>query len=163
TTITRMLVHLRRLFEAAVANPLQRIGDLPLLSAAEQYRLLVEWNSTATEYPRHRCVHELFEEQVARAPEATALVFQEETLTYRELNERANQLAHRLRVLGVGPEVTVGVLLDRSPELIVALLGILKAGGVYVPLNPAYPKERLELICDDAQLRALMRPETLGN
>ncbi|HKN84164.1 MAG TPA: amino acid adenylation domain-containing protein, partial [Pyrinomonadaceae bacterium] len=163
TTITRMLGHLRRLFEAAVANPLQRIGDLPLLNAAEQHQLLVEWNSTPTEYPRHRCVHESFEEQVARAPEATALVFEDETLTYGELNERANRLAHRLRALGVGPEITVGVLMDRSPELIVALLGILKAGGVYVPLNPAYPKERLALMCDDAQLRVVLTQEKFAD
>ncbi len=155
-TITRMLEHLQRLFEAAVANPLQRVGDLPLLSPAEQFQLLNEWNSTATEYPRHRCVHKLFEEQAAQAPEATALVFEDKALTYRELNEWANQLAHRLRTLRVGPEVTVGVLMDRSPELIVALLGILKAGGVYVPLNAGYPKERLALMCDDAQLRVLI-------
>ena len=125
--------------------------------------MLTDWNSTATEYPRHRCVHELFEEQVAGAPEATALVFEDESLTYRQLNERANQLAHRLRALGVGPEVTVGVLMDRSPELIIALLAILKAGGVYVPLNPAYPKERLALMCDDAQLRVLITQETFAN
>ena len=162
-TITRMLDHLQRLFEAAVANPLQRVGDLPLLSAAEQEQLLTEWNSTATEYPRHRCVHELFEEQVAQAPEATALLFGDEALTYRELNERANKLAHRLSALGVGPEVAVGVLMDRSPELIVALLAILKAGGVYVPLNAGYPRERIALMCDDAQLRVLITPETFAN
>jgi amino acid adenylation domain-containing protein len=161
-TITRMLDHLRNLFEAAVANPSQRVGDLPLLSAAEQHQLLAEWNSTATEYPRHRCVHELFEEQAVQSAEAMALVFEKETLTYRQLNERANQLAHRLRALGVGPEVTVGVLMDRSPELIIALLGILKTGGVYVPLNPAYPKERLALMCDDAQLRVLITQETFA-
>ncbi|HET6978722.1 MAG TPA: amino acid adenylation domain-containing protein [Pyrinomonadaceae bacterium] len=162
-TITRMLDHLQRLFEAVVANPLQRVGDLPLLSAAERFQLLTEWNSTATEYPRHRCVHELFEEQAAREPEAQALLFEDESLTYRELNERANQLARRLRALGVGPEVTVGVLLDRSPELIVALLAILKAGGVYVPLNAAYPRERLELMCDDAQLRLVLTPQMFEN
>ena len=87
------------------------------LSEDERHQLLTQWNSTATEYPRQQCVHELFEEQVARAPEATALVYADETLTYRELNERANQLAHRLRALGVGPEETVGVLLERSPIL----------------------------------------------
>jgi amino acid adenylation domain-containing protein len=162
-TITRMLDHLQRLFEAAIANPSRRVGDLPLLSEAEQHQLLNEWNSTATEYPSHRCVHELFEEQVARAPEATALVFADETLTYRQLNERANQLAHRLRALGVSTEATVGVLMDRSAELIVALLGILKAGGVYVPLNPAYPQERLALMCDDARLRVLITQETFAN
>jgi amino acid adenylation domain-containing protein len=161
-TIKRMLGHLRNLFEAAVADPLQRIGDLPLLSAAEQDQL-VEWNNTTTEYPRQRCVHELFEEQAARAPEATALLFEDETLSYGALNERANKLAHRLRALGVGPEVTVGVLLDRSTELIVALLAILKAGGVYVPLNAAYPKERLALMCDDAQLRLVITQETFAN
>jgi amino acid adenylation domain-containing protein len=162
-TITRMLDHLQRLFEAAVANPLQRVGDLPLLSVAEQHQLLAEWNSTATEYPRHRCVHELFEDQAVQSAEATALVFEKETLTYRQLNERANQLAHHLRRLGVGPEETVGVLMDRSPELIVALLAILKAGGVYVPLNPAYPKERLALMYEDARLRVLITEETFAD
>jgi amino acid adenylation domain-containing protein len=158
-TITRMLDHLRRLFEAAVANPSRPIGDLPLLSDAEQYQLLTEWNSTTTDYPRDACVHELFEAQVASAPEATALVYEDETLTYRQLNDRANQLAHRLRALGVGPEETVGVLMERSFELIIAMLATLKAGGAYVPLSPSYPPERLALMCEDARVPVLLTQE----
>ncbi len=162
-TIARMLEHLQRLFEVVVANPAQRVGDLTLLSAFERQQLLAEWNSTATKYPRQHCVHELFEAQAAQAPEATALVFEDRSVSYGELNERANQLAHRLRALGVGPEATVGVLLERSPELIVALLAILKAGGAYVPLNPAYPQERLALMREDAQLQVLITPETFAD
>ncbi len=162
-TIARMLEHLQRLIEVVVANPAQRVGDLTLLSAFERQQLLTEWNSTATKYPRQHCVHELFEAQAAQAPEATALVFEDRSVSYGELNERANQLAHRLRALGVGPEATVGVLLERSPELIVALLAILKAGGAYVPLNPAYPQERLALMREDAQLQVLITPETFAD
>src|SRR5204863_5751349 len=101
-----------------------------------------EWNDTATDYPRDRCIHELFEEQVARTPDAVAVVFEDQQLTYGELNARANQLAHHLIALGVGPEVLVGICMERSLELIVGLLAILKAGGAYVPMDPSYPNER---------------------
>ena len=138
-TIERMAGHFTTLLEAIVADPGQRIGELPLLSAAERHQLLVEWNDTAADYPRNRCIHELFEAQAARTPEAVAVVFEDRQLTYAELNARANQLAHHLIGLGVGPEVLVGICMERSLELIVGLLAILKAGGAYVPLDPGYP------------------------
>jgi len=135
-TITRMLGHFRNLLEGIVANPEQRISELPLLTAADRHQILLEWNDTKRDYPSDKCIHQLFEEQVERTPEATAVVFGDQQLTYRELNNRANQLAHYLQKLGVGPEVLVGICVERSIEMVVGLLGILKAGGVYVPLDP---------------------------
>ena len=120
-TIQRMLRHFQRLLEGIAADPGQRIGELPLLTEAERHQLLVEWNDTRTDYPRGRCVHELFEEQAERSPEAVALVFGDQRLSYCELNSRANQLAHYLRRLGVGPEDLVAVYMDRSLDLVVAL------------------------------------------
>src|SRR5580658_11023720 len=112
------------------------------LNAGDWSTLLERWNDTASEYPRNLCIHQLFEQEVARRPDAVAIRFADEQLTYRQVNERANQIAHRLRKLGVGPEVMVGTLLDRSLDLVVGLLGILKAGGAFVPLDPSYPMER---------------------
>ena len=138
-TIKRMVGHLETLFSAIVAEPDRHISDLPLLTEAEEYQLLVEWNSTEKDYGVPRPLHQLVEEQVARTPEAIALVFEGEELTYRELNSRANRLAHRLRKLGAGPETLVGICVERSLEMVVGLLGILKAGGAYVPLDPDVP------------------------
>ena len=149
STIERMLGHFRNLLEGIVANPEQRIGELPLLSEAEKHQLLVEWNDTKKDCPTNKCIHELFEEQVERTPDAIAVVFEEQRLTYRELNNRANQLGHHLRKLGVGPDVLVGICLERSLEMVIALLGVLKAGGAYVPLDPSYPKERLGFMIED--------------
>jgi len=160
-TITRMLGHFRNLLEGIVANPEQRISEIPLLTEAERHQLLVEWNDTRRDYPKDKCIHQLFEEQVERTPEAAAVVFEDQQLTYRELNNRANQLAHYLQKLGVSPEVLVGICLERSLEMIVALLGILKAGGVYVPLDPGYPKERLAFMLQDTQADVLMTQERL--
>src|SRR5258708_6559380 len=108
-----------------------------------RHKLPVEWNDTKVEFPRDWCIHELFEEQAARRPQAVALTFEDRQLTYGELNRRANQLAHHLRALGVGPETLVGICIERSLEMAVGLLGILKAGGAYLPLDPEYPRERL--------------------
>ncbi len=119
---------------------------------AERHQLLVEWNDTATEYPRDRCVHELFEEQAAQTPDAVAVVFGDQQLTYRQLNERANQLAHHLRKLGVGPETLVGLLVERSTEMIVGLMGILKSGGAYVPLDDKSPEHRLRHQLNDIKV-----------
>ena len=127
------------MLEGVVADADQRIGELPLLTASERHQLLVEWNDTATDYPQDRCIHQLFEEQAARTPDAVAVVFEDERLSYGELDARANQLAHHLRGCGVGPEVVVGLCLERSPEMVIGLLAILKAGGAYLPLDPAYP------------------------
>ncbi len=155
-TITRMLGHFQALLEGIVAAPESAISALPLLSEAERHQVLVEWNDTGTDYPKDQCIHHLFEAQVAQRPEAIALIFEAQRLTYHELNQRANQLAHYLRTLGVGPDVVVGLYLERSVELIIALLGILKAGGAYLALDPAYPQERLAFMLADAQVPVLL-------
>jgi amino acid adenylation domain-containing protein len=154
--IARMSEHFQTLLQAIVNNPNQRIIELPLLTETEQHRLLVDWNDTNTEYPQEKCIHQLFEEQVERSPDAIAVVFENEKLTYRELNQRANQLAHYLQTLGVCPEVLVGICVERSLEMIIGIIGILKAGGAYVPLDPAYPQERLAFMIEDAAVPVLL-------
>lgn len=161
-TITRMLEHFKTLVEGIVANPDQRISDLLLLSKTEQYQLLVEWNNTQTEYIQDKsCIHELFEATVTRSPNAIAVIFEDEQLTYGELNHRANQLADYLRLLGVKPEVLVGICVERSLEMVIGILGILKAGAAYVPLDPSYPQERLALILDDVKPLVLLTQKHL--
>ncbi len=155
-TITRMLGNFQTLLEGIVANPQQRLSDLPLLTAAEQHQLLVEWNNTRTDYPSNTCIHQLFEAQAEQTPNAVAAVFGSEQLTYRELNHRANQLAHHLQRLGVGAEICVGICVERSLDILVGLLGILKAGAAYLPLDPAYPQERLTFMLEDAQVPVLL-------
>ena len=142
-SVERLAGYLQTLVAAAVADPESNVGRLPLLSDAERHQLVVDWNTTAADYPRDKCFHELFEAQAARTPDRPALRFNEAVLSYRELNEHANQVAHFLRTLGVGPDVLVGLCVERSAEMMVALLGVLKAGGAYVPLNPDNPKPRL--------------------
>ncbi len=156
TTITQMLDHMERLLASVVENPDRHLSDIALLSTAEQQRTLVEWNDTRVNYPQADCIHQLFEQQAARTPDAIALVYDAEQLTYRELDERANQLAHYLRAHGVGPESLVGLCAERSIEMVVALLGILKAGGAYVPLDPEYPEERLAFMLAEAQVSVLL-------
>uniref|UniRef100_A0A173H0U4 L-cysteine--[L-cysteinyl-carrier protein] ligase n=1 Tax=Polyangium spumosum TaxID=889282 RepID=A0A173H0U4_9BACT len=153
--IERVVGHFQVLAEGLVAEPGRRISELPLLTAAER-RELSTWNETAMDVPRDRCVHELFEAQAARTPDAVAVVFEDRALTYRALDERANQLAHHLRSLGVGPEVLVGLCVERSAEMVVGVLGILKAGGAYVPLDPRYPADRLAFMIDDARVSVLL-------
>ena len=160
-TIERMAGHFEVLLESIVAQPDQRIGRLGLLGPAERHRLLVEWNDTASKYPRGSCIHTLFEAQAAENPEATAVLHQGTTLTYAELNARANRLAHYLRAHGVGPNELVGVCLERSPELIVTLLGILKAGGAYVPLDPDLPRERLAFLLEDTAAKMVITRQGL--
>ncbi|MEH2381364.1 MAG: amino acid adenylation domain-containing protein [Nostoc sp.] len=160
-TITRMTSHFQTLLAAIIANPNQPIGELPLLSQEERHQLLVEWNDTYTPYPQSKCIHELFEKQVEKTPNAVAVVYEDEFLTYQQLNERANQLAHYLRSLGVKPEVLVGICIERSPLMIIALLAILKAGGAYVPLDPAYPQERLAYMLQDAKVPVLLTQQEL--
>lgn len=161
TTIARMGGHFQTLLQSAVANPEQLLSRLPLLTSAERHQLLVEWNKTQADYPKDRCVHQLFEVQVDRSPDGTALVFEEQQLTYRELNSRANQLAHHLTKLGVGPDVLVGICVERSLDMVVGLLGILKAGGAYVPLDPAYPAERVSFMLEDADVPVLLAQHRL--
>ena len=162
-TITRLAQHFQTLLQAIVANPQARISELPLLSRAQRHQLLVEWNNTLVEYPHDKCIHQLFEEQVERNPDAVAVVFKDEQLTYYELNCRANQLAHYLRSLGVGADKLVGICLERSINMIVGLLGILKAGGAYVPLDPEYPQERLSFMLRDAQISVLLTQQSFVN
>ena len=159
--IARILVHYRTLLEGMVEAPERRLSELPMLTAEERQEVVVRWNDTRTDYPADCCIHELFEEQAERTPGAVAVVFGEQRLTYRELNDRANQLAHHLRSLGVGPEVLVGVCVERSVEMVVGMLGILKAGGAYVPLDPTYPRERLAFMLEDAGAAVLLTQERL--
>ncbi len=160
-TIARMAGHFQTLLEAIVANPQQPVSELPLLTAAERHQLLVELNDTQAEYRQDKCIHQLFETQVERTPEAVAVVFEDKQLNYRELNARANQLAHHLQKLGVRPGVLVGICVERSLEMVVGMLGILKAGGAYVPLDPTYPQERLAFMLEDSQVSVLLTQQQL--
>jgi amino acid adenylation domain-containing protein len=150
STIDRMLRHFQVMLDGIVANPDQRIAELPLLTEAERHQLLVDWNDTGKEFPSELCIHQLFEAQVEQTPEAVAVTFEDKLLTYQELNTRANRLAHHLIELGVGPESLVGLALERSIEMVVALLATLKAGGAYLPLDPDYPEARLAYMLADA-------------
>ncbi|MFW9264014.1 non-ribosomal peptide synthase/polyketide synthase [Nostoc sp. CALU 546] len=161
STIERMTGHFACLLEGIVANPSERISQLPILTASEQQQLLVEWNDTSVDYPQDKCIHQLFEEQVERTPDAVAVVFENQQLTYHELNCRANQLAHYLQSLGVSADVLVGICVERSLEMVVGLLGILKAGGAYVPLDPEYPQERLSFMLENAQVSVLLTQHKL--
>ncbi|CAD5971665.1 Gramicidin S synthase 2 [Planktothrix agardhii] len=160
-TIERMNGHFLTLLEGIIANPGERISQLPLLTKSEQQQLLIDWNNTEVDYPTDKCIYQLFEEQVERTPNAVAVVFEEQELTYNELNCRANQLAHYLQSLGVKPDELVGICVERSLEMIVGLLGILKAGGAYVPLDPEYPQERLSFMLEDAGLKVLLTQQKL--
>ncbi|NCT42247.1 MAG: amino acid adenylation domain-containing protein [Microcystis aeruginosa G11-09] len=160
-TIERMNGHFLALLEGIIANPSERISQLPLLTKSEQQQLLIDWNNTEVDYPVDKCIHQLFEEQVERTPDTVAVIFEEQELTYNELNCRANQLAHYLQSLGVKPDELVGICVERSLEMIVGLLGILKAGGAYVPLDPDYPLERISLMLEDAGLKVLLTQQKL--
>ncbi|WPB73717.1 non-ribosomal peptide synthase/polyketide synthase [Archangium violaceum] len=163
STIERMAGHYQRLLEGIAAHPEQRLEELPLLSDEEQRQLLVDWNGTKAELPREECAHRLFEAQAARTPHASAVAFGEAVLTYAELDQRANRLAHHLRSLGVGPETRVGLCLERSLEVPVAMLAILKAGGAFVPLDPSYPAARLAFVLADAGISLLVTQEPIAD
>jgi amino acid adenylation domain-containing protein len=154
--IVRLLGHWRNVLEAAAAEPERRLSELPILSEAERHQLLVAWNATRVDFPHTATLPALFEAQVARSPDASAVRGDGQTLTYRELDHRANQLAHHLRTLGVGPDVPVGLCLARSPALVIGMLGILKAGGAYVPLDPSYPAARLAFMLKDTRAPVLL-------
>jgi amino acid adenylation domain-containing protein len=160
--IERLTGEFQTILEALFNHPEIAIGQAEILSARERNQLLVEWNQTATTYPEQQCFHQMFEAQVERNPEAPAVIYEDQKISYRELNKRANQLAHYLQKQGIGPEVHVGVLLERSPEMVVAILGVLKAGGAYVPLDQSYPKERLSFLQDDAELKVLLTETRLA-
>jgi amino acid adenylation domain-containing protein len=155
-SVVKMQKGFTAFLQGIVSDPQQHTSVLPLLTQQERERVLAEWNATQTDYPKETCLHQLFEAQVERAPEAVAVIFEGQHLTYRELNRRANQLAHHLRQLGVGPEVLVGLCVERSLDMMVGLLGILKAGGAYVPLDPAFPAERLAFMLEDSQAAVLV-------
>lgn len=161
-TIISMLGHFQTLLEGIVANPIGPISQLPLLTQPEQQQLLVEWNETTVEYPTDKCIHQLIEATVEQTPDAIAVVFSDQQLTYRELNDRANQLANHLLSLGVGPEVLVGLCMEPSLEMIVGLLGIFFAGGVYVPLDPRLPKHRLAFMLEDTEVSVLLTQKSLS-
>ncbi|QZP19256.1 non-ribosomal peptide synthase/polyketide synthase [Pseudomonas sp. DR208] len=160
-TIERMAGHWLSLLQAMVADGEQRIGELPMLVADEQQVLVHAWNQTAEAYPTERGIHHLIEDQVRITPDAPALVFGATTLTYAQLDTRANQLAHALREQGVGPDTLVGICVERSIEMVVGLLAILKAGGAYVPLDPEYPRERLAYMIDDSGIQLLLSQRDL--
>jgi amino acid adenylation domain-containing protein len=161
TTVKRIAQNLEHLLEAAVSNPNEQVSRLPLLTDDERRQILFDWNDTQVENDPDLCIHEVFEYQVAAKPEAVAVVHNNERLSYRELNERANRLAHYLRRLDVKPESLVGVSLERSVESVVAILGVLKAGGAYVPLAPHQPPDRLSFMLADARLKVLLTQEQL--
>ena len=152
TILKRFSTHLKCILEGILKNESSPPQLLPLLSSQEEHKLLIEWNDTEKEYPEDKTIHQLFETQVLKTPNNVALVFEEQKLTYQQLNENANQLAHYLRDLGVGPDVLVAIAMERSFEMIIGLLGILKAGGAYVPLDPEYPQERLLFMLEDTKL-----------
>ncbi|NJP19916.1 MAG: amino acid adenylation domain-containing protein [Hydrococcus sp. CRU_1_1] len=156
TTIARMLAHWQNLLEVIVANPEAKLSELSLLSETEKQQILVEWNNTQVDYAQDLCIHQLFEKQVERTPDSIAVVFENLHLTYRELNNRANQLAHYLQNLGIKPDVIAGICIERSLEMVIAILAILKAGGAYLPLDPTYPNERLAFMMADAQVSVLL-------
>jgi len=160
-TIKRYVGYLCSVLQAMVMDVDRPVMTVDLLSQVERDLLLVEWNETQQDYPDHLCIHHLFEQQVERTPEATALVFKDQSLTYAELNERANKLAHHLIGLGVQPDSLVAICVERSFAMIIALLAVLKAGGAYLPLDPSYPMERLAYILEDAA-PAIALVDTVG-
>lgn len=148
--------HLLNLLQAMLQGDQQRLGELAMLDVAERQQVVQDWNATTRDYPLQQCVHQLIEQQVARTPDAAALVFAEQRLSYAELNRRANRLAHRLIEAGVGPDVLVGLAVERSIDMVVGLLAVLKAGGAYVPLDPEYPRERLAYMLEDSGVKLLL-------
>jgi amino acid adenylation domain-containing protein len=158
--VSSMLDNLRAILEGIALDPHRQLADVPYLSPAEEHKLIAQWNETQTDFPATLCIHQLFEDQAARTPDAVAVVFEDKQLTYSELNSRANQLARRLHSLGVGPDVLVGIAVERSLEMVIGLLAIIKAGGAYVPLDPAFPEERLAFMMEDSQLKVVV---TQGN
>jgi amino acid adenylation domain-containing protein len=156
TTIARMAGHFPTLLAGIAAAPDQRLADVPLLTAAERQQVLGEWNATWDDYPRQSCLHELIEAQVQQRPDRVAVVYAGACLSYRQLNARANQLARYLQRQGVGPEILVGICMERGLEMVVGLLGVLKAGGAYLPLDPSYPPERLGFMLEDTQASVVL-------
>jgi amino acid adenylation domain-containing protein len=162
TTIERFRGHFETLLRGAIEDPSQIVGRLPLLTAAEREQILVTWNGTERPFPQDKCVAHLFEEQVERTPDKIAIAFEDRELTYRQVNGRANSIAAHLKALGAGPDARVGICVGRSVEMLAGMLGILKAGAAYVPLDPTYPKERLAFMVEDAQIHSLLTTRELA-
>ena len=161
STIKRMASHFENLLSAIVTHPYKTVNELPLLSETERDQLLIEWNNTQTAYPQDKCIHQLFEEQVKITPNAIAVIFEEQQLTYLELNQKANQVARHLQSLGVKAESLVGICVERSLEMVIGVLGTLKAGGAYVPLDPNYPAERLSYMLTNSKVDVLLTQQDL--
>ncbi len=159
--IARMSGHFLQIIQQVVKNPHCELSQINLLTSEERNQLLIEWNNTEVAYPLNKCLHQLFEDQVERSPNAVAVIFKDQQWTYKQLNEKANQLAHYLQTKGVKPEVLVGIFIERSIEMLVGLLGILKAGGAYVPLDPSYPSDRLTYMLSDAAVPILLTQQSL--
>jgi len=161
TTITRLLGHVQTLLEGIVTHPQRRLSELPLLTKTEYQQVVVDWNNTKADYPLDMCLHQLFEAQVTQTPEAIAVVFEEQQLTYRELNSKANQIAYYLRRVGIARNQFVGILKERGIDFLAAMLGILKAGGAFLPIDPSYPNERVRYMVTDSQIQILITRRTL--
>lgn len=159
-SVVRIAGHLEKLLSSIAERPKQLVSELSLLTDNERRQILDDWNKTSTDYAKNSCIHQLFEAQAARTPDAIALVYQDRELTYADVDRKADQLAERLIELGVGPDRLVGISLERSPEMVIGMLAILKAGGAYVPLDPEYPKERLEFMIRDANIGVLLADRT---
>lgn len=163
-TISRWLGYFQTLLDGIITDPVQAIDQLPLLTSQEHHQILHEWNSTTITYPQEHCIHQLFAAQAQQTPDSTALIFdgeRTEILTYQQLDERSNQLAHHLQSQGVGTDTLVGICVERSVDMVVGLLGILKAGGAYVPIDPNYPADRISFIVTDAQVPILLTQNTV--
>jgi non-ribosomal peptide synthetase component F len=161
TSACRLLEHFSLILQSLVDRPEARLSELPLLSPREEQQIRVDWNTHKADYPKHQCLHRLFEARVEKTPNAVAVVFEEQTLSYAELNAKANQLARYLGSRMPGPEALIGVCLERSLDMLVGLLAILKAGGAYVPLDPAYPRERIAYMLNDSNASMLITQENL--
>ncbi len=159
--IEQTLGHLREVLLNIIKYAKRPVSELEILTPLEKHKLLVEWNDTAADYPKDKCIHELFEEQVKKTPDNVAVVFEKKELTYQQLNKKSNQLANYLQSKGVKPDSLVGICVDRSLEMIVGLLGILKAGGAYVPVDPTYPEERISYMLEDADCEIVLTQEHL--
>ena len=161
-TISRIIKYYLKVLETITENNEIKISDIELIDEEEKHKLLVEWNNTKVDYPQDKCIHQLFEEQVAKTPDNIAVIFEDKQLTYRELNEKSNKLAHTLRNKGVKPDSIVAIIAEKSIEMIVAILGVLKAGGAYVPIDPEYPKSRIEFMLKDTGAKLLLTQKYIG-
>ena len=162
-TIKRLIGHFENLLSSVVENPHSKVNQLQILSQVESHQIVTQWNNTAIDYPKDKCIHQLFEQQARLTPDAIAVIFEHQQHTYQELDNRANQLANYLQTLGVKPDKKVGICINRCLEMVVGILGILKAGGAYIPLDPAYPQERLSHMLSDSGVSVLLTTENLVN